>query len=1110
MEHLQRQNAKELRQLAFLKQLAKDHDIKDYSEMSRSGLIKELRHIPGIKEELKKIIQRKNIPKPQPRKNIYNQSQKSNPTPKGINKNLKVGERIKFFESIKDPTNKNTPKQSKISKKSKAADKIKFYDSLTVTTNKNIPNKSQRPKQKPIIKTYKVADRKKFYESLKDLTNKNIIKPMKNTNSQTQKTTPDTSKEKAETNKRRPPTTLIVRPLKPTVTEARLNEREEQNPPNQNTHVVNADLNNDLSNMIFNELKPHIEMRSRIVYSFTARIHRGRGEIADYPAKTLRGEGTFTSLSEIEGYIERCETKRLDLEDVEAWMKAYLPATEVVETPGVYQGRVEFIEIQVKVIHSNEPLMGCGPLPDWLRNKKCIHAVDDKKDNLCVWRCFAIYFAYRDKKSRPAEDTTRKALKLARDFYDNQKLKTSEVRPTKLIDFEGIAKMFSVNIRLYEPKDQNVWKLVFGKDQFKPNLPCVDIGLYKGHCFFIKDIEMLTKLWECSGCQQRFNRHDNYNRHVTEKRCSGGKTQLICKGKKFKHIMNSSEKVFYGGNTQFSYDGCRWIEAQSKNIGKHIHHALCGHGGERFVKIGKKENLVDGYEPESKTVFQYYGCKWHGCPCSSNDKTRYNETIEMEQTIRSLGYNVVSVWEHEKPELSDMKLEKEFIPYEYFIVWDSEAIQHNLSQQRTADLTFINKHIPVSIAIDDNFTNKPTFLVNSNPEELVKDFISDLEHRQKTISEKIRKKYPMPDKDSIPKNVLEQYEKWCNQVPVLGFNSGKYDINMIKEYFVNSTTEQEGDIFVAKKDNRYMFLTTEHFKFLDVISYLAPGLSFDKWCKANNCKTQKLVFPYEWMDSYEKLSHVGPVKYEDFYSSLHQKITVSPQEYEKFKMEFQKRGCVTMMDWLREYNIHDVVPFKEALEKTREQYYPDKIDILKDAVSIPGISMTYVFNKAIEMRKRGEPELFAPGDPCHHKCDNTCRKKACKECCKVRKECTTCPKNKAKELLTTGMVGGRSDVFKRYAEKDKTKIRSHKYENPKPCKIIRGDDANSLYLYCSGQEMPCGKEKYIEAENPTDPEYVKKMCDDILTDKFLVFVKWISMSPKISKKNLKSFHPCPL
>ena len=75
--------------------------------------------------------------------------------------------------------------------------------------------------------------------------------------------------------------------------------------------------------------------------------------------------------------------------------------------------------------------------------------------------------------------------------------------------------------------------------------------------------------------------------------------------------MNNSEKVFYGGNTQISYKACRWLDEQSKITGKHIHHALCGHGGERCVKdeSGNEIFLVDGYEPETNTVFEFYGCK---------------------------------------------------------------------------------------------------------------------------------------------------------------------------------------------------------------------------------------------------------------------------------------------------------------------------------------------------------------------------------------------------------------------------------------------------------------------------------------------------------------------
>ena len=133
-------------------------------------------------------------------------------------------------------------------------------------------------------------------------------------------------------------------------------------------------------------------------------------------------------------------------------------------------------------------------------------------------------------------------------------------------------------------------------------------------------------------------------------------------------------------------------------------------------------------------------------------------------------------------------------------------------------------------------------------------------------------------------------------------------------------------------------------------------------------------------------------------------------------------------NWLREYNIADVEPFIEALDKTRRQYYPDGIDILKDAVSIPGISMTYVLNKALRLRDKNEPELYAPGDPCTHKCEKGCSKKQCKACKKIKKECKECSKNAAYELLKTGMVGGPSMVFCRYAERGVTGIRSHVHE----------------------------------------------------------------------------------
>ena len=43
---------------------------------------------------------------------------------------------------------------------------------------------------------------------------------------------------------------------------------------------------------------------------------------------------------------------------------------------------------------------------------------------------------------RPEEKTNRDALKLARDFYKRPNLKRGDVKPTRLVDFENIAKQF--------------------------------------------------------------------------------------------------------------------------------------------------------------------------------------------------------------------------------------------------------------------------------------------------------------------------------------------------------------------------------------------------------------------------------------------------------------------------------------------------------------------------------------------------------------------------------------------------------------------------------------------------------------------------------------------
>ena len=138
-------------------------------------------------------------------------------------------------------------------------------------------------------------------------------------------------------------------------------------------------------------------------------------------------------------------------------------------------------------------------------------------------------------------------------------------------------------------------------------------------------------------------------------------------------------------------------------------------------------------------------------------------------------------------------------------------------------------------------------------------------------------------------------------------------------------------------------------------------------------------------------------------------------------------------DWLRYYNDLDVVPGLETLQKMRTLYTEKGIDILKVAVSLPGVSMHYLSRGTIE---RGA-ELFSP----------------CKE---------------AYDMLKGAVVGGQSLVFKRYHAVGETTIRPHHFSKPKPCRRVIGYDTNALYLSTMLREMPCGKEAVVRYDTPTE------------------------------------------
>jgi hypothetical protein len=288
------------------------------------------------------------------------------------------------------------------------------------------------------------------------------------------------------------------------------------------------------------------------------------------------------------------------------------------------------------------------------------------------------------------------------------------------------------------------------------------------------------------------------------------------------------------------------------------------------------------------------------------------------------------------------------------------------------------------------------------------------------------------------------------QVPVLGFNSGKYDLNLIKTHFVSEISNNEAEVKVAKKAAKTMYISTSTLKFLDVTSYIGPGTSYDRWVKAYDCTLAKSWFPYEWFDNPDKLDYPGLPDYIHWYSRLKGGYLLTLKEWKSCKRVFREKQMSTFADWLRYYNNLDVEPFVEAAVKMRAIYGDWGIDVFKDAVSLPGVSMQYL------LRGPNKHAMYAP-------------------------------EKEAYSLLKSGVSGGPSIVFTRYHEAGVTKIRSHQYKDAEVCRKILGYDASALYLSAMAKDMPCGKETVVNYEDATAA--ATTLSKMIVEDTFFGFVQ---------------------
>lgn len=169
---------------------------------------------------------------------------------------------------------------------------------------------------------------------------------------------------------------------------------------------------------------------------------------------------------------------------------------------------------------------------------------------------------------------------------------------------------------------------------------------------------------KCSGKHLKSNKsfideciivHKNaYNYSKTQYKGSFKKVAVICdKHGEFKILATNhlhGERGCPKCSCRISKNEIRWLDSLNIPNGPQYRNV--------YIKLDGKRYYVDGFNPDTQTVFEFNGDYWHGNPdiYNSNDihpvakitfGELWNRTISKQNHLKKHGYKIISIWESE-------------------------------------------------------------------------------------------------------------------------------------------------------------------------------------------------------------------------------------------------------------------------------------------------------------------------------------------------------------------------------------------------------------------------------------------------------------------------------
>ena len=118
-------------------------------------------------------------------------------------------------------------------------------------------------------------------------------------------------------------------------------------------------------------------------------------------------------------------------------------------------------------------------------------------------------------------------------------------------------------------------------------------------------------------------------------------------------------------------------------------------------------------------------------------------------------------------------------------------------------------------------------------------------------------------------DLQETPERYFNVLPVFGFNSAKYDHNLIKSYLLPIlVNERDIEPTIIMKANQFISFKFGDIQLLDIMNFVGGATRLYSFLKAYKTSETKRFFHYEWFDHPDKLQNTKLPPYDAFDSKL--------------------------------------------------------------------------------------------------------------------------------------------------------------------------------------------------------------------------------------------------